>query len=89
MKLPLDVATLTAGQRAWFVRHDDHGVSWALVRPWDDGSAAIRTEKSFRTFPPPNGPREAVVTVEAEGYVHLVAARMLLGIAHDMVPPNW
>jgi hypothetical protein len=87
--LKLDVTTLTAGERAWFVKREGGVLQWALVRPWEDGSAAVRMETNFYTFAPPAGPLEAVRSVESEGYVHLELARTLLHLAPDLQPPNW
>jgi hypothetical protein len=78
------------GERAWFVKRGADGAPvWAMIRPFDDGSAALRTALDMKTFEPPNGPAGALARVEAEGFVELSKARELGVVQPGVEPPNW
>lgn len=85
----LDQPTLRAGERAWFVRRDSEGaLEWILLKPFDDGSALLRTAGSADTYPPPNGPRTAIERLLRDGFVSFEgnAGRALAAGAE---PPPW
>jgi len=85
----LDQPTLRAGERAWFVRSDAAGLlEWILLKPFDDGSALMRSVHSAETFPPPNGPRTAIERVLTRGFVALESDEGR-ALAAGTAPPSW
>lgn len=71
------------------MRRDEGGaLEWQLLKPFDDGSALLRTARSADTFPPPNGPRAAIERLLGAGFVSLEsdAGRALAAGAE---PPPW
>jgi hypothetical protein len=87
--MKLDVPTLPTGQRSWFVRRDASGaLEWILLRPFDDGSALLRTIARAETCSPPNGPREAVDRLIEQGF-HSLESDEGAAIAAGAKPPNW
>ncbi|MGZ3420714.1 MAG: hypothetical protein ACXVEF_08925 [Polyangiales bacterium] len=90
MVLHAENPTMLVGERAWFVkRGPDGAVVWAMIRPFDDGSAALRTATDMRTCAPPDGPRDALAIVDVEGFVELSKARELGVVPPDAAPPAW
>lgn len=79
---------MPAGDRVWLVKRSPTGVEWALIKPFADGSAILRTTTDFKTCAPPNGPREALAIVDAAGYLILEQAKKR-GIVGDDEPPQW
>ena len=85
----LDQPTLRAGERAWFVRRDAAGaLEWVLIKPFDDGSALVRTAAGVETYPPPNGPKVIVDRLTAEGFFELEGAQGR-ATAGGAEPPLW
>lgn len=78
------------GERAWFVKSGPDGAPiWAMIRPFDDGSAALRTANDMQTYAPPNGPADALARIESEGFVEITKARALGLVPADREPPSW
>jgi hypothetical protein len=78
------------GERAWFVKQGEGGATvWAMIRPFDDGSAALRMANDMQTYAPPNGPGDALARVERDGFVELSRACALGIVAPDAEPPKW
>ena len=82
------LVTLTGGQLIWFVARGET-LRWALLHPYADGSASIRSDEGFRTFAPPHGGRDALEALEEGGFVELDEARALGGLPADVRPPAW
>lgn len=80
---------MPAGERVWLVRLRDGSLEWALIKPFADGSAILRTSTDFKTCAPPNGPREALSLVDAEGYLVVEQARKRGLVGGDDEPPSW
>lgn len=80
---------MPAGERSWFVRHESGAVAWAMVRPFDDGSAVLRTATEYQTYAPPNGPKDAVDVLTQVGFVPLERAVLRGLVAADAQPPAW
>jgi hypothetical protein len=90
MVLHAENPTMPYGERAWFVKSGDAGAPvWAMIRPFDDGSAALRTASDMKTYAPPNGPGDALAHIEKEGFVELSRARALGIVATNVEPPKW
>jgi hypothetical protein len=83
-----DHPTMPAGDRVWLVRRKEGVLEWALIKPFADGSALLRTATDFKTCAPPNGPREALAIVDAGGFLILEQAKKR-GIVGDDEPPKW
>jgi hypothetical protein len=82
--------TMPYGERVWFVKRGaDGAVVWAMIRPFDDGSAALRTATNMQTCAPPNGPADALARMDDEGFVELSKARELGTVGPDASPPAW
>jgi hypothetical protein len=83
------VSTLVPGERAWFLRLDGPRLRWALLRAFEDGSAAVRRDDDFKTYEAPNGPTQAVHALENELFVPLDVARVMWQLGDDVRPPAW
>jgi hypothetical protein len=59
-----------------------------LLKPFDDGSALLRAAGSAETFPPPNGPKEAVEWLAAKEFTNL-ESEVGRAIAAGVEPPMW